>query len=139
MNAKNLIAIALVAALPLVASAQATLTQKTPGTTTTTTGTTGTPGAINPHGGKAGPCEQIKLDCESKGYIAGEAGEGKGLWWDCMCPLIAQNFPEPTKNVLTPPSDSSLVPACRQHPHGQQIQQRCASMMAKKGQKQGSH
>ena len=65
------------------------------------------------------------------GYVVGEAKEGKGMWWDCLCPLIAPNFPEPKKNVLTVPSDSGLVGACRSHPRGQKVMNNCARMMAK--------
>lgn len=85
-----------------------------------------------------GPCKQIEMDCAKAGYVVGEAKEGKGMWWDCMCPLIAQGFPEPAKNVLQVPSDAGLVPACRQHPHGQEIMTRCAGMLAKKNAKQQS-
>ena len=84
---------------------------------------------------KGGPCQQIENDCKTNGYVGGEAGQGKGLWWDCMCPLIAPNFPEPSKNVLTVPSDSGLVGACRAHPRGPKILSRCAAMLAKKNAK----
>jgi len=84
-----------------------------------------------------GPCEQIESDCKTNGYVAGEAGQGKGLWWDCMCPLIAPGFPEPSKNVLAVPSDQSLVGSCQQHPHGQKIMNNCAQMLAKKNAKTG--
>jgi hypothetical protein len=87
----------------------------------------------------AGPCQQIENDCKTNGYIAGEAKLGKGLWWDCMCPLIAPGFPEPSKNVLAVPSDQGLVPACRQHPFGQKILTNCANMLAKKNAKQATH
>lgn len=85
--------------------------------------------------GGPGPCAQIENDCKKNGYIAGEAGKGKGLWIDCLCPLIGQNFPEPSKNVLTVPSDANLVPACRNHPAGQKIMQNCAQMLAKQNAK----
>jgi hypothetical protein len=84
-----------------------------------------------------GPCEQIEHDCKQNGYVAGEAGQGKGLWWDCLCPLIAPNFPEPAKNVLAVPSDAGLVGACHNHPRGQKIVNQCAAMMAKKNAKGG--
>jgi hypothetical protein len=96
-----------------------------------------TPGAPGQPGKGNGPCKQIESDCKKNGYVAGEAGQGKGLWWDCMCPLIAPNFPEPSKNVLSVPSDSGLVAACRTHPHGQKIMSRCAAMQAKKNAKTG--
>lgn len=91
-----------------------------------------------PKPGGAGPCVQIENDCKKNGYISGEASLGKGLWWDCLCPLIATNFPEPSKNVLTVPSDSSLVPACRNLPMGQKIMADCANMMAQKNARQAA-
>jgi hypothetical protein len=90
------------------------------------------------HGNKSGPCEQIENDCKGAGYVAGEAGQGKGLWWDCMCPLIAPGFAEPSKNVLSVPSDQGLVGNCQKHPHGQRIVSRCQQMLAKKNANQAN-
>jgi hypothetical protein len=35
-----------------------------------------------------GPCERITAACESAGFVLGGAGEGKGLWQDCLIPLM---------------------------------------------------
>ncbi len=78
-----------------------------------------------------GPCGQIEKDCRAHGYIPGEANVGKGFWCDCLCPLVAPNFPEPSNNVLQVPSDSNLVASCKTHPRYAQITKTCADIQAK--------
>lgn len=35
------------------------------------------------------PCQQIKAACESAGFVKGEHKEKKGLFKDCMQPIMA--------------------------------------------------
>ena len=35
------------------------------------------------------PCQQIKAACESAGFVKGEHKEKKGLYKDCMQPVMA--------------------------------------------------
>ncbi len=59
-----------------------------------------------------GPCKQIKEACTKAGFIKGEAKEGKGLWKDCIDPIMQGTTAK--KSVLPLPSvDPSLVAACK--------------------------
>jgi hypothetical protein len=66
----------------------------------------------------AGPCEQIKVACESAGFVKGDARQGYGLWRDCVDPIM-RGTPQPAnadKQIPAVPPD--LVAACRQvHPN----------------------
>jgi hypothetical protein len=63
-----------------------------------------------------GPCKQIKEACEKAGFVKGEAKQGKGLWMDCIDPLMQGTTAK--KSVLPLPSvDASVIAACKQkHP-----------------------
>jgi hypothetical protein len=36
----------------------------------------------------ADPCDQVVTACKSAGYEEGESKEGKGLWYDCVDPIL---------------------------------------------------
>ncbi len=63
-----------------------------------------------------GPCKQIKEACEKAGFVKGEAKEGKGLWMDCIDPVVQGTTAK--KSVLPLPSiDPSIIAACKKnHP-----------------------
>jgi hypothetical protein len=67
-------------------------------------------------GANPGPCEQIKQACTNAGFIKGEAKEGKGLWRDCIDPIVQGTTAK--KSVLALPTvDPSVVSACKaKHP-----------------------
>ena len=74
--------------------------------------------AQTPAGGGTGPCEQIVQTCEKAGFVKGEAKEGKGLWVDCIKPIM-QGKPAPQKSVMPLPTvDPNLVAQCKaKHPN----------------------
>ena len=51
------------------------------------------------------PCRQIIDACKANGFILGEYKEGKGLWRDCVCPIMNGTKP-PANTELTLPSIS---------------------------------
>lgn len=58
-----------------------------------------------------GPCAQIEQACASAGFIKGEYKEGKGLWRDCVDPIVQGKtvnsaIPLPTVNP-------TVVAACK--------------------------
>jgi hypothetical protein len=63
-----------------------------------------------------GPCKQVKEACEKAGFVKGEAKEGKGLWRDCINPVMQGTTAAKSKLPL-PSVDASVVAACKQkHP-----------------------
>ena len=59
-----------------------------------------------------GPCKQIKEACEKAGFVKGEAKQGKGLWMDCVDPIIQGTTAK--KSVLPlPVVDAGVVAACK--------------------------
>ncbi len=66
--------------------------------------------------GQPGPCEQIKSACLSAGFVKGEAKQGKGLYKECVNPIIQGKTP--SKATITLPTvDPSVVSACKaKHP-----------------------
>ena len=66
---------------------------------------------------KEGPCKQIIEACAKAGFVKGEAKEGKGLWADCINPIM-QGKPAPAKSVIALPSvDATLISRCKEkHP-----------------------
>ena len=64
----------------------------------------------------AKPCQQIKEACVSAGFVKGEVKEGKGLWRDCVDPII-QGKADANAKIPLPKVDPSVVAACKQkHP-----------------------
>jgi hypothetical protein len=61
------------------------------------------------------PCRQITHACKSAGFVRGEAKEGKGLFKDCVQPILKG------QTVQGVTVDPSVVQACQQkkhnHPH----------------------
>ena len=63
-----------------------------------------------------GPCDQIKQACLSAGFIPKEAKEGKGLWMDCVNPIM-QGTTAKKSEIALPSVDPSVVAACKtKHP-----------------------
>ena len=67
---------------------------------------------------QTGPCEQIVQACKNAKFEKNEAGIGKGLWVDCVNPIMTKSA-QPKKAVLPLPSiDPSLISAClSKHPN----------------------
>jgi hypothetical protein len=62
-----------------------------------------------------GPCEQIVQACSSAGFIKGEFKEKKGLWRDCVDPIVQGKTVQTA--IPLPTVDPSVVSACRaKHP-----------------------
>ena|SRR6185437_6623853 len=58
------------------------------------------------------PCEQIRDACVSAGFVKNDAKVGKGLWVDCINPIIQGTTAK--KSVLALPTvDPSVVTACK--------------------------
>jgi hypothetical protein len=57
------------------------------------------------------PCEKITVACESAGFVVGGAGAGKGLYQDCVAPLMQGQARPPSAKPL-PIIDPQLKAAC---------------------------
>lgn len=70
-------------------------------------------GAIpqTPASRQLGPCEKITAACESAGFVQGEAAEGKGLWQDCVTPIL-QGQSRPSFAKPLPILDPQVRAAC---------------------------
>jgi hypothetical protein len=62
--------------------------------------------------GQPEPCEQIKSACQSAGFIQGDAKQGKGLWMDCVNPIM-QGKTAPHAVLAVPSVSPSLISACK--------------------------
>lgn len=64
-----------------------------------------------------GPCEQIVNACTGAGFVVKEAKEGKGLWRDCVNPIIQGTTA--SKSVLPLPTVApAVIAACKtKRPH----------------------
>lgn len=52
------------------------------------------------------PCDQVVKACKSAGYVEGESKENKGLWYDCVDPVLhgkkaVGKQPEVTSQVIS--------------------------------------
>jgi hypothetical protein len=59
-----------------------------------------------------GPCQQIKSACLSAGFIPKDVKQGKGLWRDCVAPIIQGQTPN-NATLPLPSVDPSVVSACK--------------------------
>ena len=65
---------------------------------------------------KEGPCKQIVEACTKAGFVKGEAKEGKGLWKDCIDPIM-QGTTAKKATLPLPTVDAATVTQCKQkHP-----------------------
>ena len=60
-----------------------------------------------PAGKAPGPCKQILASCEQAGFVKGEWKIGKGLYRDCLNPILDG------KSVSGVSADPSIVSACQ--------------------------
>jgi len=67
---------------------------------------------------KEGPCKTIHDACTAAGFVKGDAKDGKGLWVDCIDPIM-QGTAQPAKAVIKLPAvDAAQVAACKaKHPN----------------------
>ena len=65
-------------------------------------GTTATSTATG-SGSGTHPCAAIKQACITAGFVQNEAKQGKGLWKDCVDPII-QGVPQPANSVIKLPT-----------------------------------
>jgi len=64
------------------------------------------------------PCKQIKMLCEGAGFAPHEAKAGKGLFVDCVKPILHGGAPNPKATLALPQVDPTLVSAClAKHPN----------------------
>ncbi len=62
-----------------------------------------------PNGGrKEGPCREIVEACKNAGFVKGKAKEGKGLFKNCVEPILAG------QSVQGVSVDAGLVQACQE-------------------------
>ena len=60
------------------------------------------------------PCEQIRVACENAGFKPGQGGQGRGVDFDCLDPIV-QGKPQPSNaRVKLPRVAQPLVEACRE-------------------------
>jgi hypothetical protein len=59
------------------------------------------------------PCEQVKEACSKAGFISGEVKEGKGLWADCIEPIMQGTTPPKGAVLKMPTVDAATVAACK--------------------------
>jgi hypothetical protein len=64
-----------------------------------------------------GPCKTVMDACQSAGFVKNEAKDGKGLWVDCIDPIM-QGTAQPAKATIKLPTvDAGTVAACKaKHP-----------------------
>jgi hypothetical protein len=64
----------------------------------------------------AGPCEQIKNACLSAGFIPKDYKQGKGLWRDCVDPIMQAKTVN--SSIPLPAVNPRVVSACKaKHPN----------------------
>jgi arylsulfatase A-like enzyme len=60
-----------------------------------------------------GSCERIKAACQEAGFVQGGGKEGRGLWLDCIGPIMhGESHPRKASKPL-PRVDAQMVAACR--------------------------
>ena len=65
---------------------------------------------------KEGPCKQISEACTKAGFVKGDAKDGKGLWKDCIDPIM-QGTTAKKSTLPLPTVDAATVTQCKQkHP-----------------------
>jgi hypothetical protein len=57
------------------------------------------------------PCDQIVSACKSAGFVDGDSKAGKGLWSECINPLM-RGTTDPNKKMGLPKVSPELVSAC---------------------------
>jgi hypothetical protein len=63
------------------------------------------------------PCQQIVQQCQSAGFVKGDWKTGKGLWKDCINPIVSGAPPLAAKKPL-PAVNPSVLSACKaKHPN----------------------
>jgi hypothetical protein len=63
---------------------------------------------------KEGPCGQITQACKSAGFIQGDYKSGKGLWLDCIDPIVRGVAQPSTSKIPLPSVSPATVSACKQ-------------------------
>ncbi len=63
--------------------------------------------------GGEGPCRQVKEACEKAGFVQGKAKTGKGLWKDCVSPIMAGSAAPANTTLPLPTVDPTVVAACK--------------------------
>ncbi len=64
-----------------------------------------------------GACRQVRQACLSAGFVKGAAKEGKGLWLDCVDPVMQGVAKVNKAGIPLPVVDPSVIAACKQeHP-----------------------
>jgi hypothetical protein len=68
-----------------------------------------------PNGGAEHPCKAIEQACSSAGFVKGEAAQGKGLFKDCMQPILQG---QAVNGVSVNPTEVSACKERMAHRHG---------------------
>lgn len=61
----------------------------------------------------ATPCKQVESACKTAGFVQGGEGEGKGLWTQCVTPLMMGHPAPKTSKLPLPKVDEKVLAACR--------------------------
>jgi hypothetical protein len=59
-------------------------------------------------------CAQVYQACQNAGFVVGEAKIGKGLWKDCVDPIM-QGTTAKTATLPLPSVSAQVVSACKAH------------------------
>lgn len=62
---------------------------------------------------KEGPCGQITAACKSAGFIQGDYKSGKGLWLDCIDPIVRGVAQPSTSKIPLPSVSPATLAACK--------------------------
>lgn len=70
-----------------------------------------------PQARAAGPCQPVVQACKSAGFILGAWKQGKGLWVDCINPIM-QGVTAPHATLALPSVPPAVIANCKaQRPH----------------------
>jgi hypothetical protein len=71
-----------------------------------------------PKGEDGKPCREIREACEAAGFEKKQAKEGKGLYVDCIRPLMTGEAPREKATIALPAVSSELIASCKaKHPN----------------------
>jgi hypothetical protein len=64
------------------------------------------------HAQDAHPCDQVVSACKSAGFIDGDSKQGKGLWSECINPIMRGTAQAHASGVQLPQVSPQVVSAC---------------------------
>jgi hypothetical protein len=64
-------------------------------------------------GPSSGPCQEVQSACSSAGFVIHGESEGKGLYADCMSPLLEGKAAPKGAKLALPKVDEKTLETCR--------------------------